>query len=230
MKTGDLEHLIDFTRHSRKRCEERISDRTYVFDSLQDLDRSFDDAFAVLDARGEAHLLEELCPYFGVLWPSAVVLAKLLAERPMNGQRVLEIGCGLALPSMVAAAAGAIVLATDTHPATKIFLEHNLQLNELESHVGFLKLDWRNFDRNSIGEFDLIIGSDLLYDLKQPLILANFLVALKCPKTEIIIVDPDRPYRQDFCNAMQEKGVELTNLSKVPLTDQGSVGATIMTF
>ena len=51
-------------------------------------------------------------PYWARLWPSASLLALELAARPPGpGTRVLELGCGLGLPSVVAARGGLVVVA-----------------------------------------------------------------------------------------------------------------------
>src|SRR6185312_4707960 len=66
-----------------------------------------EELFAVAaDARGDA-------PYWAELWPCARSLAAHLATLDLTGMRVLELGCGLALPSLVAALRGADVLASD---------------------------------------------------------------------------------------------------------------------
>src|ERR687897_1647997 len=53
-------------------------------------------------------------PYWARPWPSGVGLAgALYDDPPAEGTTVLELGCGLALPSVIAARAGATVLATD---------------------------------------------------------------------------------------------------------------------
>src|SRR5215210_7884148 len=54
-----------------------------------------------------------IAPYWAVLWRSGVALARELGGEELGGRRVVELGCGLAAPSMVAARAGAVVLATD---------------------------------------------------------------------------------------------------------------------
>ena len=38
--------------------------------------------FRVLEETGRPELLEELCPYFGVIWPSARALSETLTELP----------------------------------------------------------------------------------------------------------------------------------------------------
>ena len=55
-------------------------------------------------------------PYWAELWPSGIALARHVVGLALAGRRVLELGCGLALPSFAAALAGADVLATDWAP------------------------------------------------------------------------------------------------------------------
>jgi len=61
----------------------------------------------------EAFAKDEFLPYWAELWPSAMALARVVARRPLTGRRVIELGCGLGLPALAAAAAGGRVLATD---------------------------------------------------------------------------------------------------------------------
>ena len=59
-------------------------------------------------------------PLFGLLWPSGALLAARLGARPVRaGERILEVGCGLALASLVAHRRGADVTASDRHPLTE---------------------------------------------------------------------------------------------------------------
>jgi hypothetical protein len=55
----------------------------------------------------------EEAPYWAELWPSARALADAVAAREVHGLSVLEVGCGLGLPALVAAARGADVTASD---------------------------------------------------------------------------------------------------------------------
>jgi hypothetical protein len=57
---------------------------------------------------------------------------------------VLELGCGLGLPSIVAARAGARVLATDGSPDAVAFAAHSLALDELDGEVA--RVDWSEQD------------------------------------------------------------------------------------
>jgi predicted nicotinamide N-methyase len=69
---------------------------------------------------------------FGLLWPSGAQLAARMAAHPVVlGTRVLEIGCGLALASLVGHRRGNDMTASDCHPLTAGFLLENLRLNAL---------------------------------------------------------------------------------------------------
>ena len=71
-------------------------------------------------------------PLFGLLWPSGHQLAARMAQHPVRqGERILEMGCGLALASLVGHRRGAEVTATDCHPLAASFLQENLRLNNL---------------------------------------------------------------------------------------------------
>src|SRR5215218_658587 len=71
-----------------------------------------------------------LVPYWSVLWRSGVALAReLAAAPPAAGARVVELGCGLGVPSLVAARAGAAVLATDEDPEALELIERNARAN-----------------------------------------------------------------------------------------------------
>ena len=151
-------------------------------------------------------------PLFGLLWPSAVYLAARLALRPVRaGERILEIGCGLALASLVGHRRGADVTASDCHPLTEAFLLENLRLNGLPPMkyrrgqwgvaAGLLASDVQ-------GTFDLIIGSDLLYERDADDSLAAFISRHAAPAAEVWVVDPDRGNRPAFNRAMAGQGFE----------------------
>ena len=53
---------------------------------------------------------DEFMPYWAELWPSGLALARALPTR-LDGLRVVELGCGLGVPSLAAAARGAEVTA-----------------------------------------------------------------------------------------------------------------------
>ena len=85
------------------------------------LDRQqFFDPLGIAERRG---ISSAAWPLFGLLWPSAAPLAERIAARPVRaGERILEIGCGLALASLVGHRRGADVTASDCHPLAAEFL------------------------------------------------------------------------------------------------------------
>jgi len=141
---------------------------------------------------------------FGQVWPSARVLAKIMDSFDLVGKRVLEIGAGLALASIVAHHHGGDVTVSDWHPLGPEFLRENLQLNQL-SPLKYQTGDWAGANPD-LGQFDLIIGSDILYERQQPEQLAAFIHGHSAPTVEILIVDPDRGNRVAFCKAMARQG------------------------
>src|SRR5919106_1769576 len=71
-----------------------------------------------------------IVPYRSVLWRSGVALARELDPEWLGGKRVLELGCGLGVPSIAAARWGAEVLATDADPDALALLERNAEAND----------------------------------------------------------------------------------------------------
>jgi predicted nicotinamide N-methyase len=140
-------------------------------------------------------------PYWALLWASGLALAEELAAGPaLDGMRVLELGCGLGAPSVVAAARGASVLATDSAPEAVVFSAHNLALNDLEGDVALL--DWR--DREALaagGPWDLVIAADVLYLRHNVEALARLLPVLVGDSGEALIADPRRAGGRDFLAA-----------------------------
>lgn len=191
-------------------------------DCLKDLNQTIDQVFEILESNGNSRLLEELCPYFGVVWPAARGLAEYLAEIPqydLAGKAVLELGCGLALPSMIAAKKNANVLATDFHPEVEKLLLKNIQ-NNLISNISYQRINWESEDPlQALGleTQDWIIGSDLLYEQRFATSLANAIDRLLKPNGRAVIADPGRPYLQGFSDTMKTLGFSVeTLIRKVP--------------
>jgi len=162
-------------------------------------------------------------PLFGLLWPSGARLAERMALRPVRvGERILEIGCGLALSSLVGHRRGADVTASDCHPLAGAFLAENVRLN------GLLPLKYRHGqwgglpssgefdgpappttavpDRAIAGQFELIIGSDILYERDEAGTLAAFIESHAAPRAEVWVVDPNRGNRAHFHRHMAALG------------------------
>ena len=139
-------------------------------------------------------------PLFGVVWDSSKVLAHLMHEFEIKGKRILEVGCGMALSCHVLNSRLADITATDYHPEVESYLAVNVELNNSRP-ISFKRCDWADKE-DGLGRFDLIIGSDLLYELNHPTLLSSFIDKHASLECEIIIVDPGRSQTASFCKKM----------------------------
>jgi len=145
-----------------------------------------------------------LWPIFGVIWPSSLVLAHFIHTFDTGTMRILEVGCGMALSSLLLNKRNANITATDFHPDTEKYLNRNTRLNEGKT-IAFERVDWAD-KCDSLGTFDLIIGSDLLYEDEHTELLANFINAHAKPNCEVILVDPDRGRKNKLSACMTAYG------------------------
>lgn len=154
-------------------------------------------------------------PLFGLVWPSGQYLASAMASRPLrDAERILEIGCGLGLASLVLHRRGGDITASDCHPLAGGFLRENLRLNELppmpycHGHWGAQQVS-TCFGPVVTGLFDLIIGSDVLYERDDEGVLSSFIARHGAPVGEVMIMDPNRGNRSPFNRRMAAMGYTL---------------------
>jgi predicted nicotinamide N-methyase len=166
-----------------------------------------DDLYLVHPSDWEALREEEAAvarptPFWARPWPSGLALAAELAERPpAAGTKVLELGCGLAAPTIVAARAGAVALATDGASDAVVFAAHSLALNEAEAEVAHA--DWAEHGDALAerGPFELVLGADVLYTPANAELLVRLLPRLLAPWGEVHLADPGRANARVFLAA-----------------------------
>lgn len=165
---------------------------------------------------------DERLPYWAELWPSARGLARHLldasaadgyegaeargydtAEGGWAGVRVLELGCGVALPSLALRSRGAEVLATDWYADALRFARANAARNGL-APLRTAMLDWRHPPAG--WRYDRVIAADVLYEPRNAEILASLLQRVVAPGGTALVADPGRIYAGDFLSAMREQG------------------------
>lgn len=177
-----------------------IGDSNYCLRSLRDRQQYSDP----LGAAAQCGVSSASWPLFGQVWPSGIILADLMDRQRIEGLRILEIGCGLALASLVISRRGADITASDYHPLAHEFLDKNVALNGFPT-IPFILGDWSKIHL-TLGKFDLIIGSDILYEPDHPALLANFIHRHSKADVEIIIIDPDRGRHSKLNSAMHALG------------------------
>ncbi|PLY10533.1 MAG: histidine kinase [Arcobacter sp.] len=141
---------------------------------------------------------------FGVIWPSAIILANLMDDYNIKDKRILEVGCGIALSSLVLNHRNANITTTDFNPEVEVFLTENTRINNGEK-IPFECANWAN-NNDTLGKFDLIIASDVLYEKFHLEDLSRFLNEHTNESCEIIIVDPGRGNHAKFSKMMVALG------------------------
>lgn len=137
---------------------------------------------------------DEFMPYWAELWPSARALARWLGDRSLRGARVLELGCGLGLPSIAAALAGGRVLATDWSEDSIAFTRANAEANDVDIEAEVIP--WTDTEALlAAGPFDLVMGSDILYEPRNVLSLLELFDHVT---DHAVIADPGRPTAVEF--------------------------------
>ena len=154
------------------------------------------DGLELLDE--EAFEREQFMPYWADLWPSAVALADVVARRPAAGKRVIELGCGIALPGIVAARGGAAdVLLTDWSPDAIAFAAENAERNGVRVRTAVQS--WVDPGPLLIEDgWDLVLASDVLYEERNVLPLLAALDELVGPAGEVWLTDPRRRHLPAF--------------------------------
>lgn len=148
---------------------------------------------------------EEFLPYWAELWPSGVALARALDGRALRGVPVLELGCGLGLPSIVAARAGGRVLATDWSGAALDLLRDNAVRNGVELEL--LRADWTRPDALlARGPYPLVLAADVLYERRNVTPLLDLLPRLVADGGEIWLADPGRAIADTFLALVDAEG------------------------
>jgi 2-polyprenyl-3-methyl-5-hydroxy-6-metoxy-1,4-benzoquinol methylase len=182
----------------------------------------------------------DIFPHFGVIWPSALALATVLTQtlgKQKQDISCLELGCGLAIPSLLLKKTYGHfqMTATDRHPWVPKFLERNQKKNHIK--ISYYPLEWRAIDSKdsrtpwlTLKSYDLIIGSDLLYYPWQPRSLARTIAMLLKPGTgQAVIADPGRRFLDEFQSQAQSQGLTLSKVEEhhVPWS-QSKIAITLM--
>ena len=149
--------------------------------------------------------VDEFLPYWAELWPAARVLAEALPD--VRGLRVVELGCGLGLPSLVAAARGADVTATDWARDAIELLRENARRNGLP-----LTAEVRDWREPWAERFDLAVAADVLYERRNVEPVLERLLELA---SSSLVALAGRPYEDAFLTLAEASGKRVEHVGKL---------------
>ena len=165
--------------------------------------------------------LDERLPYWAELWPSARALAMQLIDLPLPGGRVLELGCGIGLPSLVLRQQGVDVTASDYYPEALDFTLRNAERNRIPPPRTLL-LDWRD-PPAALEPFDLVVAADVLYEARNAEAIAALLPRITAPDGLVLIADPGRTHFEAFRALIHARQWEMTETGRhlLPVPETG---------
>jgi len=157
---------------------------------------------------------DERLPYWAELWHSAAALTSLLQEQPetVRDIEVLEIGCGLGLPGIVAAGLGARMTFSDYDEHALAIVELNMRRNNPGICASYMQMDFRHPPPR---RWPRILASDVIYEQRFVEPLADFLNAALAPEGCILLSEPNRMIAVPFFDALHERGMRYTRSSRL---------------
>jgi predicted nicotinamide N-methyase len=195
----------------------RVGQLELTFTRIKEPDRVLDQIVEEEDRRervsGKRKSGDELhLPYWAELWDSSFGLGlHLVGRRCLSASsNVLDLGCGMGLSGLVAAALGARVTLVDLEAAALLFARLNTLPYRDRARVR--RLDWR---RDRLDErFDLILGADVLYERAQWDHLEPFWRAHLNPRGIILLGEPGRQTGDMFPEWIKSRGWELAQVEQ----------------
>ncbi len=166
------------------------------------------DSYALLDRISpEEFVKDEQMPYWAEIWPSAITLSTFIAdEMAVDAKRVIEIGAGVGMVSVVSAWNGASVLATDYSLEALRFARYNALKNRVD--LSCERLDWRMVQCQE--KFDLLFAADVLYERVNLLPIITAIEKLLKPGGAAYISDPRRRVAEQFVVLAEENDFAIT--------------------
>lgn len=181
--------------------------------------RSADDLISEADFEKDERL-----PYWADIWPSSTALAATVAALDGRGLRALELGCGLGLVTAAALRSGFHVTATDYYEDALLFTRLNGIRNAAREPDARM-VDWRQLP-DDLGQFDLVLASDVLYEREYATLVARTIAATLAPGGRALVADPGRVALLSFIGECESMGCTTRIHSRIPWTD-GSAQQTI---
>jgi len=171
---------------------------------------------------------DERIPYWAELWHSAIALSTFLHEYNLTvlHKNVLELACGLALPSICASRFAKQIIVSDYMQEALQVAELNLRLNDVQN-FSIKTIDWRNFSSESL-DFEVLICSDIVYEKRAYVPVFNLFNNIVQSNKKIIFVEPNRLHSKDFISILQD--LKTTVFTKNYLIDFKSLKVNVSVY
>lgn len=198
-----------------------IAGQPFEFAWPEDMDVLLDDP-----RTQERHNVDGYMPYWAQPWPGAVLLAEaVLNGEPGQGRSAVELGCGVGIVGVVAAYHGWSVTASDWDENALHYARYNAELNHV-SLAGTAMIDFRY--PPAVASYDLIIGSDLLYEKRNCEPLACWIAAALHPGGVAMLSDPYRTAADSFPDHVRAAGLiirmdRVESLAPAGLANRGRI-------
>lgn len=162
-------------------------------------------------------------PFWAKIWPASILLSYYLSSLPATAEKrsVIELGCGIGLTGLFAAAMGNKVVLSDNNPEALVFAKINILKNNLQDQARVVRAD---FTKDRLPEkFDCILGSEIFYREGGYRGLVKFLLAHlnNKPSSEVVLsADYRRQAKGFFQAAGKEFHIDQKNIGYKGLPDQ----------
>ena len=116
----------------------------------------------------------------------------------------MELGAGLGVPALAAAAKGRRVVISDLDPDALEFARAAAEINRVSDLVEVTALDWTAPDPG-LGPFQTILGAEILYQPGIYPVLVEVLARLLAPGGTAFISHQERPFAIGFFDLARER-------------------------
>lgn len=173
----------------------KICDKTYNINQVTNVDEVFD--HLIHSAKDDVNVSDERIPYWTEIWPSALALSEFIIKNHglFERKNIIEIGSGLALPSIVASEFAKEIIITDYLEDAINFARANVLLNE-RMNVNFSTIDWRNI--NTDIKYDVVLASDIAYEKRSFEFIPKAIETLLKDDGVCYISEPSRAMAKEF--------------------------------
>lgn len=172
-----------------------ISGKKYSLNQVTNVDEVFD--HLIQTSSNDINVTDERIPYWTEIWPSALGLSRFIIEHNsiFKSKNIIEIGSGLALPSIVVAEYCDKITISDYLEDALDFAKENVLLNE-KNNINFSSLDWRNI--NNEPKYDVVLASDIAYEKRSFEFIPTAIKSLLKEDGVCYISEPSRAMAKEF--------------------------------